>query len=374
MPNLIPQGVIVLGILTVIGFIKAMGHVIDAVTDPLIAAKSDRSQNRNGRRIPMMKWAAVPFGACALLIFCVPFSESGIGNAVWIAVFMWGYYLFYTIYMIPHTALIPEMVQNENQRVNTYTWSSFFFVAGSAAGYAAPALVRIWKGYGLNAVSSWRSTFAAYTVIGIFLTKQVKTPAVRMAGLITEIEKKQPFLRKMYPELLAMFESLAPYMNLPMRLVFANMWCFGGLLKRLIPALNAQAGDYTAEVFFRCVKEEDLQSDLEVFRKLAAEYEIEIEEVLEDEYHRPASLTSGGYRFIKSCVEEQFNYAACASFILPAGTDARHFSDLSDAVIRFAPIDINNQQYASVHNKNENIGMDAVARAVEFYKNLLKKM
>lgn len=171
-----------------------------------------------------------------------------------------------------------------------------------------------------------------------------------------------------------MFESLAPYMNLPMRLVFANMWCFGGLLKRLIPALNAQAGDYTAEVFFRCVKEEDLQSDLEVFRKLAAEYEIEIEEVLEDEYHRPASLTSGGYRFIKSCVEEQFNYAACASFILPAGTDARHFSDLSDAVIRFAPIDINNQQYASVHNKNENIGMDAVARAVEFYKNLLKKM
>ncbi|MED9966966.1 MAG: hypothetical protein UFJ18_09270 [Blautia sp.] len=38
MPNLIPQGVIVLGILTVIGFIKAMGHVIDAVTDPLIAA------------------------------------------------------------------------------------------------------------------------------------------------------------------------------------------------------------------------------------------------------------------------------------------------------------------------------------------------
>lgn len=169
MPNLIPQGVIVLGILTVIGFIKAIGHVIDAVTDPLIAAKSDRSQNRNGRRIPMMKGAAVPFGVCALLIFCVPFSEPGIGNAVWIAVFMWGYYLFYTIYMIPHTALIPEMVQDENQRVNTYTWSSFFFVTGSAAGYAAPAVVSIWKGYGLNAVSSWRGTFAVYTVIGVLL-------------------------------------------------------------------------------------------------------------------------------------------------------------------------------------------------------------
>lgn len=169
LPNLIPQGVIVLGILTVIGFIKAMGHIIDAVTDPLIAAKSDRSQNKNGRRIPMMKWAAVPFGLCALLIFCVPFSEPGIGNAVWIAVFMWGYYLFYTLYMIPHTALIPEMIQDQNMRVNTYTWSSFFFVTGSAVGYATPAIVSVWKASGMSAVNSWRSTFAIYTVVGIIL-------------------------------------------------------------------------------------------------------------------------------------------------------------------------------------------------------------
>lgn len=33
-PNLIPQGRIVLGILTIIGLIKAIGHIIDAVTDP----------------------------------------------------------------------------------------------------------------------------------------------------------------------------------------------------------------------------------------------------------------------------------------------------------------------------------------------------
>lgn len=169
LPNLIPQGVIVLGVLTVIGFIKAIGHVIDAVTDPLIAAKSDRSQNKNGRRIPMMKWAAVPFGICALLIFCVPFSNSGVGNAVWIALFMWGYYLFYTLYIIPHTALIPEMIRDKNQQVNTYTLSSFFFVTGSAVGYATPAIVSVWKTGGMSAVSAWRSTFAIYTVIGIVL-------------------------------------------------------------------------------------------------------------------------------------------------------------------------------------------------------------
>ena len=71
--------------------------------------------------------------------------------------------------MIPHTALIPEMVQDADKRVNTYTWSSFFFVTGSAVGYATPAIVSIWKSSGMNALSSWRSTFAIYTVIGIIL-------------------------------------------------------------------------------------------------------------------------------------------------------------------------------------------------------------
>ena len=45
---------------------------------------------------------------------------------------------------------------------------------------------------------------------------------------------------------------------------------------------------------------------------------------------------------------------------------------LSAAVIRFAPIDIDNKQYASVHGENENISVDRLSLAVEFYKKLLK--
>ena len=169
LPNLIPQGVVILGILTVIGFIKAIGHVIDAVTDPLIASRSDKSTNKAGRRIPMMKAAAIPFGLCAFLIFCVPSSVPGALNAVWIAVFMWGYYLFYTIYMIPHNALLPEMIQEGPMRVNAYTVSSFFFVTGSAAGYVTPLIVSGWKSLGMTALLSWRLTFLIFTAVGIVL-------------------------------------------------------------------------------------------------------------------------------------------------------------------------------------------------------------
>lgn len=48
------------------------------------------------------------------------------------------------------------------------------------------------------------------------------------------------------------------------------------------------------------------------------------------------------------------------------------FNDLSDAVIRFAPIDIDNKQYASVHNDDENFLIDKLGLVVKFYKELLK--
>lgn len=62
LPVLIMQGTVIAGVLTVIGFLKAIGHIIDAVSDPLIANLSDASRHQNGRRIPYMKASAIPFG------------------------------------------------------------------------------------------------------------------------------------------------------------------------------------------------------------------------------------------------------------------------------------------------------------------------
>jgi len=66
-----------------------------------------------------------------------------------------------------------------------------------------------------------------------------------------------------------------------------------------------------------------------------------------------------------------FPQCACAPFLLPAGTDARHFSALCRSVLRFAPIDLTPDQFASVHGRNENLDVKALADAVVFYKYLL---
>lgn len=169
LPVLITQGYVFLGVLTVIGLIKAIGHVVDAFSDPIVAGISDKCKHKDGRRIPFMKWTSVPFALSALLIFWSP-STNHMFNNVWLAVFIWAYFIFYTLYMIPHNALLPEMITDEGKLVDAYTWSSLFFVVGSMLGYATPALVSVMKkALSLSPIMAWRITFLVFTVVGVVL-------------------------------------------------------------------------------------------------------------------------------------------------------------------------------------------------------------
>ena len=47
-------------ITTIIGLITAIGRVFDAVTDPLVGNWSDNLKSKLGRRIPFMRWSAIP--------------------------------------------------------------------------------------------------------------------------------------------------------------------------------------------------------------------------------------------------------------------------------------------------------------------------
>lgn len=169
LPVLITQGYVLFGMLTVIGLIKAVGHIVDAFSDPIVAGISDKCKNKNGRRIPFMKWFSVPFALSALLIFWSP-STNLMFNNIWLAVFIWAYFIFYTLYMIPHNALLPEMVTNEGKLVDAYTWNSLFFVVGSMLGYATPAIVSVMKSqFNLEPIMAWRFTFLIFTVVGVVL-------------------------------------------------------------------------------------------------------------------------------------------------------------------------------------------------------------
>src|ERR1700744_3654600 len=65
---LVPQ-LMLLGAFNLLSVIVASGRLVDAVYDPFIASRSDKSQNAKGRRIPFMRWAALPAVFFCCLVF-----------------------------------------------------------------------------------------------------------------------------------------------------------------------------------------------------------------------------------------------------------------------------------------------------------------
>ena len=140
----ITQEAIFLG-LTVIGVITAIGRLFDAVTDPMIASKSDRSRHKDGRRIPFMRAIAVPFAAVTVLVFVSPVSgESWINNG-FLLVTLLLFYLFMTIYCTPYNALLPELGRDPKDRINVSTYISVTFFVGNAISYLVPNIAGIFR-------------------------------------------------------------------------------------------------------------------------------------------------------------------------------------------------------------------------------------
>lgn len=166
LPSLLP-GVTILRFFTVMVLITAISKVVDAVTDPIVANLSDKCKSPHGRRMPFLRIAAVPYALCVLMIFYAPFDAGSAGNAVWVALFMILYYVCYTVYFIPHRALVPEIIPDPKERVGYYAISTAFFMGSSAVMYAATLFVSWFKNAGMSPLWAWRTVFTIFAVVGL---------------------------------------------------------------------------------------------------------------------------------------------------------------------------------------------------------------
>ena len=166
LPQLLPQDKI-LGFITIMALITGLGKVIDAITDPLVASMSDKCTHKAGRRMPFMRYAAIPYALSVLLIFYAPFQNGSIFNAIWVGIFLLTYYTAYTFYFIPRNALVPEIIPDAKVRVGYFGISTAFFMGSSSFMYAATAFVNILKNFGLDALWAWRAIFTLFAAIGM---------------------------------------------------------------------------------------------------------------------------------------------------------------------------------------------------------------
>ena len=220
----------------------------------------------------------------------------------------------------------------------------------------------------------------------ISLTSFKGNPVERMSRFIQEVTTQNVFIRSLNPQTRGMFADLAPYCNLPMKVLFSNLWLFGGFLNKVLPKLNTTAAGMvgttcnfyeihgsvtgkicTASVMLRNINDEDLKKDYAAFKAVADKYGITLETEFV-EYYGPADMTSPAYRYTMDCLAKVFPRFPAAPYILPAGTDARRLTPVCNCVLRFAPTRMSKQQLGSIHSADENLDISAVAEAAAFYK------
>ena len=222
------------------------------------------------------------------------------------------------------------------------------------------------------------------------------TPLVRLGKFMAEIDKNNPFTAKLTPTVREMFRRMTPNMTLGMRVIFANLWLFEGLLLKLLPVISPAAAAMTRTTIafttakganglnvlpqeayvtanMRFIHHQPNKESIALLGEIAKKYQIETEALYNDEPCPIVDYKSDAFHLIEDVAAEIYPGVGICPYTMTGGTDAKFYKEICQNAMRFAPIYIDAQQYSSIHGINENIYQGALTKAVDFYKAIIKK-
>ena len=169
--------------LGIIALVKALARSLDAITDPVMGWVSDRTRSRLGRRRPWIALGA-PLAAVAFyLMFTPPADMDGVTAATWFAVTYTLYYVFHTIYIIPHSALGPELTLDYDERSTLFGIREGFVVGGTLVAAVLPPVLISQMGNSRDASTAFAIIFGSLLVI-LYL------------NLVVKVKERQSFMER----------------------------------------------------------------------------------------------------------------------------------------------------------------------------------
>jgi len=130
LPNLVSERAF-FGVITVTGAALLIGRVVDGLADPIIAALSDNSCSRLGRRKIFLLLSGLPMALCTYLVYTPPYpAGESVFNGIWLAAVMCLFYIAFTAYVNPYLALMSELGHTGALRINISTYMALFGLLG----------------------------------------------------------------------------------------------------------------------------------------------------------------------------------------------------------------------------------------------------
>ena len=259
-------------------------------------------------------------------------------------------------------------------------------VAGVKGNFAAVGIFE--KGYG-------DLRLIAKSPGGHSSTPPKNTPIARLAKFETEIEEHNPFKVEFSPAVEQMFESLAPYCtNFWLKMVMYNLWLFKPIVKKILPSLSREAAAMLQtticftmqkgsdgfnvipqEAFvtanLRYIPHQKSKESNDLIKKIASKYDISVNEIKVNDPSKSLDLNGEPFKLTCEAIKKVFPGIGIMPYVVTGGTDSRFYDPVSDACIRFGPINLSKEQMSSMHAIDENISVGTLPQAVDYYKEII---
>ncbi|WP_334128207.1 M20 family peptidase [Sneathiella sp.] len=191
-----------------------------------------------------------------------------------------------------------------------------------------------------------------------------------------------------------MFDTLSPYMSLPLKAVISNRWLLdpllvhelgkGGATNAMVRTTtavtiaeggtkdNVLPSTATASVNFRLLPGTTTNDVVDHVRRVIDDPDVTIEIRQANAPSRVSSRESAGYQLIERTIREIFPGVLVSPGLMLAGSDSKHYEEVAENNYRFLPLRFGPEDLARVHGTDERILIDNYAEIIRFYRRLME--
>ena len=221
------------------------------------------------------------------------------------------------------------------------------------------------------------------------------TPVGRLSLACTRLEAR-PFQAHFSKPVLEMFDTLGRHSTFVYRMIFANLWLFGGILDRICKksggelnallrttvAFTQMSGSQAPNVIppqasmvanLRLNPEDSVAGAMAYIRGVIDDPEISLTDQVSMEPSPISRTDCEAWQKVCAAVSHTWPGSLVAPYLMVQCSDSRHYGPISDKVYRFSAMALTSEERRSIHGNNERISLEAIGKAVEFFMRLMKQ-